>query len=322
MNDPNRVNEPPPPQVPDADFDCLIVGAGPAGLTAAVYLARFNRSCLVVDGGCSRAALIPTSHNYPGFPPGISGKALIERLRDQASSYGARIEDGVVQAIRPHRVGFEIEHGTGRCCVARRVILATGIEDTLPPMENAAEAIAAGALRLCSICDGYEVNGHDVAVYGEAECAIGHAVFLRSFTDRVTVIARRDPPPPAEALGLLDHYRIAYVEGDLTTVRHLPAGGIETVTDDGHAHRFDVLYPNLGARVRSDLAVQLGARHDGDGALIVDDHLQTSVNGLFAIGDVVTGLKQMSVAVGHAAQAATAVHNSLEAKPWVRPTTP
>jgi len=155
--------------------DCLVVGAGPGGLTAALYLARFHRDCLVVDAGASRASLIPRSHNYPGFPPGISGDALLARLREQATGHGARIERGHVERIEPHAEGFTA-HYDGRICIARRIILATGVEDTLPQMPDARAAIAMGSLRLCAICDGYEVHGDNVAVYGEAEDTIRHAV--------------------------------------------------------------------------------------------------------------------------------------------------
>lgn len=145
--------------------DCLIVGGGPAGLTAALYLARFRRSCLVVDAGSSRAAWIPRSRNYPGFPPGISGNDLLARLREQAAGYGARLEHGQVEHIEPHVEGFSVRYGE-RSCITRRIILATGIEDRLPDMPDIEPAIHAGKVRLCAICDGYEVDGDNVAVYG------------------------------------------------------------------------------------------------------------------------------------------------------------
>jgi thioredoxin reductase (NADPH) len=297
-------------------FDCLIVGGGPGGLTAALYLARFHRSCLVVDSGASRAALIPRSRNYPGFPPGISGQSLLARLREQACGYGAQIVEGRVEAIEPQAEGFLVRYGDCSC-TARRVILATGIEDTLPQMSGAQEAIAAGRVRLCAICDGYEVDGDNVAVYGEAEDAIRHAVFLRTFTDRVTVIAHGQPDACDEAIALARHYDIRFI-GDQVINLKACTEGIELVTREQGTHHFDIIYPNLGARFRSELALQLGVECDECGALKVDDHLQTSVPGLYALGDVVVGLKQMSVAVGHAAQAATAVHNSLESNPWER----
>lgn len=302
------------PEKEFAAFDCVIIGGGPGGLTAALYLARFHRSCLVIDSGASRAELIPRSRNYPGFPPGISGHDLLERLREQACGYGARIEQGRVEHIEPYTEGFLIRYGE-HSCHARRVILATGIEDTLPEMADAREAIAAGTVRLCAICDGYEVDGDNVAVYGEAENAINHAVFLRTFTDRVTVVVHGEPDACDEAIALARHYGIRLIS-DQVEALHACEEGVELVTREQGTHHFDIIYPNLGARFRSELALQLGVECDESGALKVDEHLQTNVPGLYALGDVVMGLKQLSVAVGHAAQAATAVHNSLEANPW------
>src|SRR5699024_4843736 len=127
-------------------------GAGPAGLTAALYLARFRRAVITLDSGASRAALIPRSHNYPGFPPGIGGVELLMRLRQQALSYGARLETGQVEQIRPHKAGLQVKC-SGKTLFARTVLLATGVEDQLPDMPNVQEAIRGSHVRLCAICD-------------------------------------------------------------------------------------------------------------------------------------------------------------------------
>lgn len=303
-------SSPPPPTL----IDCLIVGGGPGGLTAALYLARFRRSCLVVDAGSSRASWIPRSHNYPGFPPGINGNELLARLRDQASGYGARLEQGRVEHIEPHADGFSVRYGD-QLCVTRRIILATGIEDTLPDMPEVEQAIAEGKVRLCAICDGYEVDGDNVAVYGEAENAISHAVFLRTFSDRVTVVVHGEQDACDQAIALAEHYDIRLISDRVEALQPCTSG-IELMTCSGDTHHFDIIYPSLGARFRSELALQLGAGCDECGGIEVDDRLQTSVRGIYAIGDVTLGLKQISVAIGQAAQAATAVHNSLESNPW------
>ncbi|GGM01759.1 FAD-dependent oxidoreductase [Pseudomonas asuensis] len=297
------------------DLDCVIVGAGPAGLTAATYLARFHRQTLVIDDGASRAALIPLSHNYPGFPPGISGEGLLERLREQAKTYGARFEQAHVDDIQQRPQGFEVFFN-GRSVITRRVLLATGIEDELPDMPGVYDAIAATSIRLCSICDGYEVNGDNVAVYGEAECAISHAVFLRTFTDRVTVVVHGKPSACEEALALAEHYDIQLISDRVEGIRLLENQQVELKTCKGETYLFDIVYPSLGSRVRSELAKRLGAETDESGMLIVDEHLRTSIPGLYAAGDVVKSLKQISVATGHAAMSSTAIHNSLEINPW------
>lgn len=311
------MNQPIPAPV---HVDCLIVGGGPAGLTAAVYLARFHRTCLVIDLGRSRASLIPRSRNYPGFPPGISGEALLERLREQAQTYGAQLLHAEVERLERHAQGFQAYYrdlsGANGSCIARRVILASGIQDSLPDMEGVDQAIASGSLRLCAICDGYEVMGERVAVYGEVECAIGHAVFLRTFSEDVSVISEGPAQLSQAALDKLRQYDIRLLEGPIQRMRLAQPHGVDLWRGGGEAEHFEILYPCLGAHFRSGLATALGADCLDGGALLVDEHRQTSVPGLYAVGDVVEGLKQLSVAIGQAAQAATAVHNSLDANPW------
>lgn len=299
-----------------ADIDCLIIGAGPAGLTTAIYLSRFHRRVLVADGGKSRASLIPLSHNYPGFAPGISGNDLLTRLREQATCYGASFEAGRVEALREEGDGF-IATLNGRTLSARRVVVATGIVDTLPEMDQAYDAVAQAIVRLCPICDGYEVNGENVAIYGEVHCAIGHAMFLRNFTDRVTVLVENCNPACEEAVAAARDAGIRIVHDQVEGIE-VCDDQVQVTTCKDETHRFDIVYPCLGSHICSELAVQLGARTDEEGALQVDAHQRTTVAGLYAVGDVVNSLKQMSVATGQAAVCATAVHTSLEMRMWDR----
>jgi thioredoxin reductase (NADPH) len=145
----------------DKPLDCLVIGGGPAGLTAAIYLARFHLDILVVDGGKSRAATIPCTHNHAGFPDGITGQELIQRMKEQAQRFGAKIVDGFVSRVhRDERDGpFEAEWGSGKWH-ARSVLLATGVTNRRPPMDEALhdDALARGLIRYCPICDGYEVT--------------------------------------------------------------------------------------------------------------------------------------------------------------------
>src|SRR3954451_17545037 len=116
-------------------FDCLVIGGGPAGLTAAIYLTRFHLSIKVVDAGKSRASLIPCTHNHAGYPGGISGKELIERMKQQAQDYGAKIVAGRVTRLDRIDGGFQAEWGEG-CVTARSVLIATGVTNRRPPMDQ------------------------------------------------------------------------------------------------------------------------------------------------------------------------------------------
>ena len=295
-------------------LDCLIVGAGPAGLTAATYLARFKRRIAVVDAGHSRASYIPRTHNYPGFPGGINGNELLERLREQAGRYGAQVTTGLVDSIAKEDVFVAALNG-GRLR-ARRVLIATGIVDKEPEMPRLREAIAAGCIRLCAICDGHEVIDRKVAVYGPVASTVGHAIFMRTFSEHVALLVpRADTPATREVRKRMDEAGVQFVPNAVCEIAMDDECKATVRLDDGSSLRFDTIYPSLGSRMRSELAVALGAECTGDGEIRVDSHQQTSVEGLYAAGDVVSALNQISVAVGHAAIAATAIHNSLGLRP-------
>jgi len=286
-------------------LDCLIIGGGPAGLTAAVYLARYRRDVLVVDAGGSRAALIPESHNYPGFK-GIGGPALLERLREQVRLYGARLETATATALARDGEVFTAEAG-GKSLRAQTVLMATGIVDRKPLTEGLHEGIAHGAIRFCPICDAYEARDKRIAVLGPFDTAGHKALFLRTYSRDVRLF----PTDDGQDSGLARDLAEAGVAVAGPPQRVTPSADGVSILAGGVAHAVDVLYPVMGCDVRSDLATGLGAACNAIGNLRVDDHQTTSVPGLFGAGDVVTDLHQLSVATGHAAVAATAIHNRL-----------
>ena len=293
-------------------MDCLVIGAGPGGLTAAVYLARYRRDFLVVDAGASRAGWIPVSHNLPAFPDGIPGPELLARMRAAAERHGARVEAGEVRRLERAGDGFAADLG-GRTVTARRVLLATGVDDVQPELPDLEDAVRRGLVRVCPICDAYEARDRKVAIIGYGKCRVREALLLRTYTTDLTLLTL------GRELELTGEERAELREAGVRLVEE-PVAGIAAEGDhvaawrmrSGAEHRFDVLYTALGLRARSGLATALGAGHDGDGALVVDEHQRTSVPGLYAVGDVVRGLGQVNVATGQAAIAATAINNSLE----------
>ncbi len=293
------------------DSDCLIIGAGPAGLTAAIYLSRFHLDIRVIDDGRSRALWIPESHNHAGFPDGVSGTELLLRMRAQAERYGTRVSTGRVTRLEIGEAGFEAEWGEG-VYRARTVLLATGVENRRPSIDEALhdDALAQGALRYCPVCDGYEVTDKEVAVIGTAGRGVGEATFLRSYTANVTLIA----PDGAHALDEADaqkaaDYGIALVDGP-AHVTGLDNGRI-VIDAAGSRLVFDSVYPALGSNVRSNLAVAIGAQTNDTGCITVDSHQRTTIPGLYAAGDVVIGLDQISHAMGEAGVAATTIRNDI-----------
>lgn len=291
-------------------FDCIVVGGGPGGLTAATYLARYRRRVLIFDTGATRAAWIPKSRNCPGFPHGVGGPELLQRMREQALAFGVETVPAEVTALHRDDDGFTVRHD-GLQRRARTVIMATGCEDVLPDMARLDDAVACGAVRMCPICDAFEAVDHGIAVYGPADKAAAHARFLRTYSPRVALV----PSQACDDDGVRRDLADAGVE--LTAVPaalRFDGTRCEFAFADG-ARAFDVVYPMLGLVSRSSLAVGAGADCDDDGALLVNRHQMTSVDGLYAIGDVVSALNQISVATGHAAIAATDVHNRLPPNP-------
>jgi thioredoxin reductase (NADPH) len=292
-------------------LDCLIVGGGPAGLITAVYLARFRRDVRVVDAGGSRAALIPTSHNYPGFPDGISGRELLVRLREQARRYGATLTAGNVEQLERVADGtFRARAGT-EMLEARTVVIATGAMDVEPALPNIKDAIRSGLVRHCPICDGFEVIDKVVAVIGRGVKGVNEARFIRHYTDKLTLftLGAGDDIAPEDRASLAA-CGIVVVDETLAEVCTQEGQIVGLQTRSGETYRFDTLYSALGCHVRSDLARAAGAACDSVGQIVVDERLRTTVPGMYAVGDVCNDLNQIAVGAGHAAIAATAIHNA------------
>lgn len=297
--------------MPDAPLDCLVIGGGPAGLTAAIYLARFRLSVRVLDAGGGRAAMIPCTHNQAAFPDGISGAELVERMRAHARRYGAEIEEARATSLVRDGDGFRAE-GPGVRVRARSVLLATGVTNRRPDMPDDlhAAAVRSGRLRYCPVCDAYEVIDQSVAVIGTGAHGLREAEFLRAYTGRLALVS----PDGVHDLGTAERARaqaqgIELLEGPATGFA-LEDAGLAFDTSAGR-RLFETVYPAMGSVVHSDLARDLGAELGETGCIEVDAHQRTSVRGLYAAGDVVMGLDQISHAMGEAGVAATTIFNDL-----------
>ncbi len=290
--------------------ECLIIGGGPAGLTAAIYLARFRRNVLVIDKGESRAKWIPTSHNYPGFVNGIHGEEFLKRLNIQAAEYGADVQQGEVKTLKLNDDGSFTAHTDDAVIHAQKIILATGVVDEAPRLPDMEELVYSGVIRFCPICDGFEATDKRVGILGTWDHVVGKSLFLRSYTADVTVLTIGDINcNDDERKRMLD----AGIDVPVKSVRGLKESenGIIAVMNDGEEIELDILYPAMGAKVRSDLVANLNVERNDIGCVNTNGHQRTDIPGLYAIGDVTYDLSQISVATGQAAIAATDVHNSL-----------
>lgn len=296
-------------------FDCIIVGGGPGGLTAAIYLARFRRRIAVIDAGNSRASRIPRSHNHPGFPDGIGGIELLERMRAQLASHDGHVWQGAVTSATRHENGLFAVALDGRRLLASHLLLATGVVDLEPPLPNAFDAVRRGLVRQCPVCDGYEMLGRRLVVIGRGTEGVGEALFLRTYTDNITVVTLGEPLEVGEETRRrIEQAGLRIIETPVVEITRESDRIARLEFEGGSALAFDAIYSALGVQPRAELAASLGVDLHADRRIVTDAHQRTSVEGCYAAGDIVTGLNQLGVAMAQGEIAAVDIHNRLRAR--------
>lgn len=234
-------------------------------------------------------------------------------MTDHAQRYGAVIDVGRVVSVCRESDVYRATLDNGTAFDARGVILATGVETRLADLDEGDHmtAVRDGVLRYCPICDGFEHRDERIAVLGSDLHGAAEAMFLRQFSRHVTLI-------PKWQVSLTDRQRAELADSDIIVVE----GRIDRLAADvneifvhlrgePHPRRFDILYPAFGSVPRSELAASLGAAADEHGCLPFGAFSDGLLPGLYAAGDVVAGLDQISVAIGQGAMAATRLHNWL-----------
>ena len=214
---------------------------------------------VVVDAGGSRALWIPTSHNHAGFPDGITGPELLHRMAEQAERYGTVIHRGKVDHIAQADDGFTIKAGDLRI-TSRAVLFAAGTANHRPPSLDAAahdDAVAAGLLRYCAVCDGFEARDRRIAVLGSDKHGTAEAQFLRHYSAAVTLLPACFADLGAEERTALADAGIAVVEATVDRL-DFSGGMVNASLADGQQLSFDLMYAALGSRANSRLAEELG----------------------------------------------------------------
>jgi thioredoxin reductase (NADPH) len=284
-----------PKEVPGPDEDrtrVVIVGSGPAGLTAAIYAARANLSPIVIAGFAPGGQLMITSdvENYPGFPEGIQGPELMARMREQAERFGARIRDVDVEAVdlsgRPFRLT-----AAGREVTADSVIVATGASAIWLGLPNETRLRGRG-VSACATCDGFFFRDRKVAVVGGGDSALEEALFLTRFASQVILVHRRDQLRGSRIMQdrALAHPRISprWNRQIIDVLGDNVVSGIrmrDTITGEEVEEAVDGLFVAIGhepntAVFRDWLEV------DEKGYLVVHDQTRTRIEGVFVAGDV------------------------------------
>lgn len=298
-----------------AALDVLIVGAGPAGLTAGMYLARYRRRVRIVHDGRSRALWVPRSRNIPGFPDGIVGRDLIARMSDHAMRFGAEMAEARVVKIAPREdeEGFRARLEDGAIIDARGLILATGVDTNLAKLDSGDHDMAVwnGVLRYCPICDGFEHKEERIAVLGSDLHGAAEAMFLRQYSRDVTLIPKWQVALTDKQRGELEASGVDVLEGRVLRLDATEEAMFVAIEGETAPRRFDTLYPAFGSSPRSELAAMLGPLTDPNGCIPFSAFSDGLLPGAYAAGDVLEGLDQISVATGQGAMAATRLHNWL-----------
>ncbi len=289
----------------DPDVDVIVVGGGPAGLSASLFLARFLRTVLLFDSGQGRSTFHQVNHNYLGFPGGIPAQELRERGLEQLREYDhVRVADNKVLAARQDGEVFTVSGQFGEC-TSRAVILCMGVRDHYPHFQGWEDYVGR-SMFWCITCDGYAMRNRRVVVAGSTNDAATEALQLARLGADVTLLTNsaaadldgvvRNRLQRAEVGTIED--KIATVEGDDGMLRAL-------LTNGGRRIELDALFSVQGATPIADVAEDLGVERNAEGYLVVDADQKTRVPGVYAAGDLTRHHSHLVTAAVHeGAQAA------------------
>ena len=301
------------------DYEVVVVGDGPAGATTALYTTRLGHETAVIDRGGGRHTAVRSVHNYMGVSEDVSGKILNEHSRAQLDDYGAHYYTDRVQTITKDDDSFQI-HCDHHNLTAERVVLATGFRDVPADIHGLTHYTGRG-LFYCLHCDAYRVIDEPVFVMGRDDHAATVAMIMCNFTADVDLLTNGDYPAWSEETERqLAAHPIKIVETEVdgpfpeeTDTDEEWLGGFRFT--DGTEREYTGGFAMYGSQYNAELAVELGCELADDGSIEVDADGRTSVEGIYAVGDVTHGQNQTAVAVGNGARAGVALHKELRTFP-------
>jgi thioredoxin reductase (NADPH) len=292
-------------------WECVIVGAGPAGLSAAVYMGRFKRRTLVLDCGDGRWSYGQINHNYLGFPAGVTGVRLHDLGRKQAERFGVVFQDTEVTKVQKDDRGFRLTAGRA-AHRARTLIWAAGVRDRWPDFARA-QRLVGRHLFWCIVCDGWRTRDQRLLVLGNTDHSVGTTLQFLTYTRKITYVCdRTQGRPSSRARAKLARAGITYIEGRVQRVVVQKDCIRRVVLDDKRTLEADIVFSLYGSTPRTELLRALPVALERNGHIRIDDKNRTSLPGFFAAGDCDSKHSHQVVTAAHeGAMAALAANHVL-----------
>ncbi|MDZ7850540.1 MAG: NAD(P)/FAD-dependent oxidoreductase [Halodesulfurarchaeum sp.] len=297
-------------KIADQQYEVVVVGGGPAGMTAAMYTTRLGHETAIVDRGGGRAAMMQEVHNLLGVKEETSGAEFLGIGREQLEAYGTEFHRDKVESCSRSASGTIQLAGTNATYTADAVVLATGFSDIRPdpPLPRTGRG-----LHYCLHCDAHMFVDKSVYVMGHAESAAHVAALMLNFTDEVDLLTRGDPIDWSDETDeMLQGHPIDVIHEDVTGVQNGEDGWLKSLEfEDGAVREYRGGFAMYGAEYNNGLARELGCEINADGSIEVDGHGRTSVDGVYAVGDCTPGHNQVPIALGQGAKAGIDIHFQL-----------
>ncbi len=297
--------------MPSTEVDAVVVGGGPSGLAAALWLARYRRAVVVVDSGAYRALHVEQSHGYLGRDPQVPTDLLAKGREELLAYPTASLRRTTVEGVSRREDGlFAVALADGQDLVAHRVVLAAGVQDRFPQVAGFDEHYGASVFH-CPACDGYEARDQDVVALGWDAHLVGFSVTLLNWARSITVVTNgREFAGDEACRRTLEENGIELIEQSAQAFDGR-RGDLRGLTlDSGRRLDTSMVFFSLAHEPRTGLATELGCDLDDDGYVAVDSEGQTSVRGVYAAGDLTPQLQLVSVAAASGVVAGVAAAQS------------